>query len=281
MTFDEFIKHAERCIKALTELREIVTSEQGTYAHSQPAALKRRVKRLRNKAAESLGEINHVLDEHSRRTVNFGMDGEVDMFRKALTVDDICGAGIIEDAIAELKLVVPRIRQLCHNNPRASVGVAASLTASSAHPVFGELKVPPNSAQCFVLMPFQPTLEPVYRDHIVKVVRELGMDCRRADDVFSPTVIVRDIWHFINAAAVLIADLTGRNPNVFYEVGLAHAIGKPVVLTTQNEDDVPFDLRHLRYIRYQFTPRGMTIFERDLMRALRSLSGSEGRAEPN
>jgi hypothetical protein len=55
----------------------------------------------------------------------------------------------------------------------------------------------------------------------------------------------------IHKAKVLIAELTGKNPNVFYELGLAHADRKPVVFTSGAIDDVPFDLRHLRVITYE------------------------------
>lgn len=58
------------------------------------------------------------------------------------------------------------------------------------------------------------------------------------------------MWRGINAAKVLVAELTSRNPNVFYELGLAHALRKPVVLISSNEDDVPFDLQHIRVIYY-------------------------------
>ncbi|GAI46692.1 unnamed protein product, partial [marine sediment metagenome] len=59
-----------------------------------------------------------------------------------------------------------------------------------------------------------------------------------------------DIWKSIRSARIVIAELTGRNTNVFYEVGLAHTLGKPVIITTRNEDDVPFDLKGLRYRYY-------------------------------
>jgi hypothetical protein len=61
------------------------------------------------------------------------------------------------------------------------------------------------------------------------------------------------IWSGINAAKVLVAELTTKNPNVFYELGLAHALDKPVVLVSSNEQDVPFDLRHIRVIYYDVT----------------------------
>lgn len=58
------------------------------------------------------------------------------------------------------------------------------------------------------------------------------------------------VWRGINAAKVLVAELTTKNPNVYYELGLAHAMHKPVVLVSANEDDVPFDLQHIRVIYY-------------------------------
>jgi hypothetical protein len=73
-----------------------------------------------------------------------------------------------------------------------------------------------------------------------------------------------DVWSAINAAKVIVADCTGRNPNVMYEIGLAHAIGRHTILISQSIDDVPFDLRHLRVIVYDYTPRGMREFEMKL-----------------
>ena len=64
------------------------------------------------------------------------------------------------------------------------------------------------------------------------------------------------IWENILRADLIIADLTGRNPNVFYELGYAHALHKNTVLITQSIDDVPFDLRHRQMIKYFATAKG-------------------------
>ena len=69
----------------------------------------------------------------------------------------------------------------------------------------------------------------------------------------------------------MIADCTGRDPNVFYEIGVAHTVGKPVVLITQSADDVPFDLRAIRFIEYQYTPPGMRVFEERLKITLKEV----------
>jgi hypothetical protein len=138
-------------------------------------------------------------------------------------------------------------------------------------PIFSKDKFIVNPKLCFVLMPFKTDLNPVYTDHIKKVLEALEMTCRRADDIFSNAPIIEDIWESINQARIIIADLTGKNPNVFYEVGIAHVIGKPVVLITQSMDDLPFDLRHLRNIVYEYTPRGMNQFEAKLKNTVQFL----------
>jgi len=123
---------------------------------------------------------------------------------------------------------------------------------------------------CFVLMPFREELRPVYDDHIVRVCEALGMTVTRADQIYSTRPIIDDILEAVASAKVIIADLTQRNPNVFYEVGVCHTLGKTVVLITQ-EDVVPFDLRHIRHIKYDFTPRGMKVFEESLKLTLQTV----------
>ncbi|HEY2115488.1 MAG TPA: hypothetical protein VGJ51_10375, partial [Candidatus Angelobacter sp.] len=83
-----------------------------------------------------------------------------------------------------------------------------------------------------------------------------NLRCERADDLFGSTVVIEDIYAGIKQAVLIIADLTGRNPNVFYEIGIAHTLDKEVLLLAQSMDDVPFDLRHRRILLYANTPKG-------------------------
>ena len=117
-------------------------------------------------------------------------------------------------------------------------------------------------------MPFAAEFRPVYDDHLKAVATRLGVSIERADDFFAAGSVVLDVWNAIAHARLLIADCTGRNPNVFYELGVAHTLGKPVVLIAQNVDDMPFDVRHMRTIAYEFTPRGMQSFETVLEKTL-------------
>jgi hypothetical protein len=99
-----------------------------------------------------------------------------------------------------------------------------------------------------VLMPFKNELRPIYEDHIQSACRMANLSCRTADDFFRVGEIMHDIWSAIFLSDWIIADCTGRNPNVFYEMGIAHTLGKLVILITQDEEDVPFDICHIRFL---------------------------------
>lgn len=104
--------------------------------------------------------------------------------------------------------------------------------------------------QCFVIMPFGGWFDNYYVDIYIPAIENAGFDAKRADDLYRPGNIVNDIWNYTKESTVVLADLTNKNPNVFYELGLAHAITRPAVLITASMDDVPFDLRSLRVIVY-------------------------------
>jgi len=140
-------------------------------------------------------------------------------------------------------------------------------------------KIPSDEAfDLFVLMPFKADLREVYEDHIKSVAASLSLKVARADDFFTTSAVMKDVWTAICRTRIIIADCTGRNPNVFYEIGLAHTVGKPVVLITQNSEDVPFDLRYIRYIPYEYTPRGMKKFEVNLTNTVKTVLRGLGRS---
>ena len=120
-------------------------------------------------------------------------------------------------------------------------------------------------------MPFAASFDGIWKTVIRPAVEDAGDDCRRADDFFGPGTIIDDIVASIRSADYLIADLTGRNPNVFYELGFAHALEKPVILLTQESDDIPFDVRHQRLILYQDTAAGAAELRGMLNRSVDSI----------
>ncbi len=103
---------------------------------------------------------------------------------------------------------------------------------------------------CFVMMPFGQWFDTYYKEIYVPAIKDAGMEPVRADELFSTGSVIEQIWEQIEKSKILLADLTGKNANVFYELGLAHAAVKPVVFTSGALEDVPFDLRHLRVAVY-------------------------------
>jgi nucleoside 2-deoxyribosyltransferase len=103
----------------------------------------------------------------------------------------------------------------------------------------------------FVLMPFDSEFGDTYLLGIKSTVEEFGMHDERVDEqVFHREGILERIYNQIDVAELIIADMSGRNPNVFYEVGYAHAKNKVCLLLTKDTTDIPFYLKHHRHIVY-------------------------------
>ncbi|WP_298121778.1 hypothetical protein [Flavobacterium sp.] len=107
-----------------------------------------------------------------------------------------------------------------------------------------------NKNFCFTIMPFRGYFEDYYLKIYKPAIDEANLKPLRADDIYTPGTIINDIWEAIQKSKIILADLTEQNANVFYELGLAHASGKPVILLSERLEDVPFDLRALRVIIY-------------------------------
>lgn len=103
----------------------------------------------------------------------------------------------------------------------------------------------------FVLMPFDAAFDDIYKLGIKETAESLGIRAERVDEqIFHKENILERIYGQIDTADLIIADMTGRNPNVFYEIGYAHARGKTCLLLTSKSDDIPFDLKHHRHVIY-------------------------------
>jgi hypothetical protein len=124
-----------------------------------------------------------------------------------------------------------------------------------------------------VMMPFDAGFNAIY-ESIKMGVQGVGLRCMRADDMWEDHTIIQDIVSLIDRSRVVICDCTGRNPNVFYEAGIAHTLGRDVILITQNEGDIPFDLRHLRYVRYHNNGEGRAVLSTSLGKRLTTILGN-------
>ena len=110
--------------------------------------------------------------------------------------------------------------------------------------------------KCFVVMPFASSFDGIWNYVIKSTVEQAKDECIRADNIFAPGSIIKDLFELIRESDYLIADLTGQNPNVYYELGIAHALEKPVILIIQDMSELPFDLMDKRVIQYSDTARG-------------------------
>ncbi|HET7229650.1 MAG TPA: hypothetical protein VFJ16_06600 [Longimicrobium sp.] len=99
-------------------------------------------------------------------------------------------------------------------------------------------------------MPFREELRDVYEVGIKQACKDAGAYCERVDEQVFEEQILERIYHQIAVADVVLAELTGQNPNVFYEVGYAHALGKRTILLTNKDSDIPFDLKHYPHVVY-------------------------------
>ena len=93
----------------------------------------------------------------------------------------------------------------------------------------------------------------------------------RADSLWEHSVIIQDVFSLIFRSSVVIVDFTGMNPNVMYETGIAHTLGKLVVPISQSLDDVPFDMRHHRVLTYFPNGEGLQSLADSLGPKLRSV----------
>ncbi|MCK4733150.1 MAG: hypothetical protein KAT65_11900 [Methanophagales archaeon] len=121
-----------------------------------------------------------------------------------------------------------------------------------------------------VMMPFSMEFDNVL-ETIKAACSNVGMSCYRVDDLWNNSTIIQDIFELIYCSSIVIVDFSGRNSNVFYEAGIAHTLGKNVIPITQSIDDLPFDLRHLRVLKYLNNSEGLQELKRGLEKRLKVL----------
>lgn len=156
--------------------------------------------------------------------------------------------------------------------PSAAPGTAIA-------PFWGPILTEVDETLCFVLMPFHPPkLTQIFERYVRQPIElQLRMRCVRADDLLEPNQIMSDVWVQMNRARVIVADLTDRNANVFYELGMAHVLGKPTILITQSAGDlpVPFDVHGIRRIVYEDSPEGYEELSSRLIATIQAITRRE------
>lgn len=138
-----------------------------------------------------------------------------------------------------------------------------------ASPIWRSRRFIIDTTLCFCLLPFQELFMRVYEEAVVPAIEAVGLRGLHAGQIFDNREIMEDIWESLCAARVVVADVTDRNPNVFYELGICHTLGKEVIVITQQPQDVPFDIRHRRFIQY--APNKLATLRHDLQQTIQRI----------
>lgn len=139
--------------------------------------------------------------------------------------------------------------------------------------VVSEFEVKIQRPKAFVVMQFSDQFNALYDDVIRPTCEKFGFEVVRADDIYKSGLIIQDIVRSIQESSFVIADITPDNPNVFYEVGYAHGIGKTtILLSDRRRDKLPFDVSGFRTLFYDNTIGGKKAVEESLTKHLENLT---------
>ena len=136
--------------------------------------------------------------------------------------------------------------------------------------VFKIPKKPTNSKLISVMMPFSPAYRGTY-EAIKKVADYMELECLRADDIWENSTFIQDIFDLIFCSRIVIVDFSERNPNVMYETGIAHTLGKVVIPITQSINDIPSDLGHHRALKYLPNDEGYRNLSNELYKRIKTI----------
>ena len=140
--------------------------------------------------------------------------------------------------------------------------------------VVRNIKATASKPQVFVVMQFSDAFNALYTDVVRPTCEQFGLKAIRADDIYKSGLIINDITRSIEEAAVIIADVTTDNPNVFYEVGYAHGIKKEtILLSDRTREKLPFDVSGFRTLFYDNTIGGKNDVEARLKAHLENITG--------
>jgi hypothetical protein len=123
--------------------------------------------------------------------------------------------------------------------------------------IFENNEINTKNKYCLYVGPFLDNYTSIYKNNICNSLDTIGLKVNRYNDIFSTKYVVNDVRSCINYASFIIAEISGKNPNVMYEIGISHTVGKKVILLTQNMKDVPFDLKWYRCIVYVNSKEGL------------------------
>ncbi len=135
---------------------------------------------------------------------------------------------------------------------------------------FEFIEIKPTNPKCFVVMQYGEPYDSLYSE-VIKPILLKKLDVYRADEIYKPGIILQDIIKGIIESEIIVAEITPPNPNVFYELGYAHALNKTTILLAERNKDLPFDIKGYRCIFYNDTIKGKTEVENELLKHLNNI----------
>jgi hypothetical protein len=136
-----------------------------------------------------------------------------------------------------------------------------------------DFRVTPATPRAFIVMQFSSPFNEIYSDVIEKACYDNGVKPIWADEIYGPGLIIADVAQEILRSKLIIADITPRNANVFFEVGYALALHKPTILLAEKTTELPFDLSAFRVLFYENSIGGKAKIEEGLQRHIRAIMG--------
>lgn len=152
--------------------------------------------------------------------------------------------------------------------PESQVGIWCM---SSNRVTVSDFTVTTQQPKAFVVMQFSSPYNEVYQDVIRIICDEFHVEVIRADEEYGPGIIIADVSKQIVESKFVVADITPANPNVYYEVGYAHALNKPTILIAEKGTKLPFDVSPFRTLLYENTINGKAKLEDGLRKHIRAI----------
>ena len=240
---------------SLSEMLALVVAERGFGTGAQPAFLTR-IDQIQNRGRNVHFQFEHLLGGFTSEEV-FN-SGYFDIHIDSRGIDE---AHRTHWAVKEGNLV-EGVLKLVRGQPKGE-GPRLFNVEQWPLPVLGHVAV---------MMPFDQAFNTVYTA-IQSACEDSRLQALRVNEIYGPNKIIDDIFKTIGQSKLVISDLTGRNPNVLYETGLAHALDRDVIMIVQNNQDVPFDLGHIRHVPYLSNQEGLEKLKADLRQTIQAIEG--------
>lgn len=173
------------------------------------------------------------------------------------------------------KLLVDGVLICSSNIPSISREQLSLVARSRSEVTIKDFEIKTEKPKVFVVMQFSEEYDHLYKEVIKVVCEDFGYECFRGDEYFTNGTILKDITDAINESSIIIADITPNNPNVFYEVGYSHALGKPtILLSDKKREKLPFDVSGFRTLFYDNTIAGKSEVEHRLRKHLENIQSN-------